>query len=212
VLVIRRFHTEPVTKAVAMAAAAGYFWQPSRCRTDSTTKPWEFNTGGAGVWDLRKLDCVAANPADLYRWRVNIFYVRDYSFTPGDMTPTLVKLELDPTNAAAVNGLVTLPVAEGIGNMRLEYGIDNNADGAPDEWRRCDIAAACTIAQWTNVTAVRVNLLAVNLEDTVGYNDVKEYNLGTGASATTSPVIWIHRQKRVYASVVSSPNRAGPRE
>lgn len=208
VLVIRRFHTEPVAKATAVAAAADYYYQPSRCRSDSTTTPWEFNTGGAGAFALRKLDC--ATPADLYRWRVNIFYVRDYSYAPGDQIQTLVKLELDPTNPSAVGGIVTYPIAEGIASLRLEYGVDNDNDGAPDEWRRCDTATPCTTAQWANVTSVRVHLLAVNLDRTVGYVDTKVYDMGTGA-ASVGPFNDAFK-KHVYAAVISVPNRTGPRE
>jgi type IV pilus assembly protein PilW len=212
VIVLRRFHTEPV--AVAAAAGNEYYFQPSRCRSDSTTTPWAFGTGAGGAFGLRKLDC--ATPADLYRWRVNIFYVRDYSFTPGDGVPTLVKLELDPTNPAGPprvnNGIATQPIAEGIAGMRIEYGIDNDGDGAPDDWRRCDTTTPCDLTQWPNVTAVRVHLLAVNLEDTLGYTDVKEYDMGTGATAVTSDPAFVKRQKHVYAAVISVPNRTGPRE
>ena len=208
VLVIRRFHTEPVTKATAVAAAASYYYQPSRCRTDSTTTPWEFNTGGAGAFALHKLDC--ATFADLYRWRVNIFYVRNYSYTPGDGIQTLVRLELDPANPSAVGGLVTYPIAEGIQRMRIEYGVDNDNDGAPDEWRRCDAAAPCTTAQWANVTAVRLHVLAVNLEPTVGYVDTKEYDMGT--NDTSVGPFNDNLKRHVYAAVISAPNRTGPRE
>ena len=58
VIVIRRFHTEPVPLATA-AASQNWFWQPSRCRTDSTTTPWEYNQGGAGGFGLRSLACAA---------------------------------------------------------------------------------------------------------------------------------------------------------
>ena len=79
-------------------------------------------------------------------------------------------------------------------------------------WRRCDTTTPCDLTQWPNVTAVRVHLLAVNLEDTRGYTDVKEYDMGTGANPATVDPVFVNRQKHVYAAVISVPNRTGPRE
>lgn len=202
VLVIRRFHTEPT--AVASAVATQVYFQPSRCQTDSTTKPWTFDLGGnAGNFNLRQVNCTALT--SLYRFRVEVFYIRDYTITPGDNVPTLVKLELD-------NGAIsTIPLVEGIQDMRLEYGLDTNLDGAPDEYRRCDTASPCTPDQWAMVTAVRAHLLAVNLEETIGYTDEKVYDMGSGNPRTVGP--FKDRLKRhIYAAVISAPNRTGPRE
>ena len=209
VIVVRRFHTEPVPLATAQASQ-NWFWQPSRCRTDSTTTPWEYNQGSAGAFGLRSLAC--AVPANLYRQHVTIFYLRNYSYTPGDGIQTLVKLEIDRGNPLAnFNGMVTSPIAEGIAGMRLEYGIDNDQNGSPDEWRRCDGAAPCDPAtQWPNVTAVKIHLLAVNLEPTVGYTDKKVYDMGTGMNMLGP--YGDQFKRHVYAAVVSLPNRTGPRE
>jgi type IV pilus assembly protein PilW len=210
VIVIRRFNTEQVPLATAVLDAANYYWQPSRCRTDSTTTPWTFGTGNSGGFGLRTLNC--AGPSNLYRMHVTIFYVRDYGYTPGDNIQTLVKLEVDRTSPSppAVNGIVASPIAEGIANMRLEYGVDTDANGSPDQWRRCDAATTCDATQWSNVMAVRVHLLAVNLEKTVGYVDQKVYDMGTGLTAAgpfSDPY-----KRHVYAAVISLPNRTGPRE
>jgi type IV pilus assembly protein PilW len=202
VLVIRRFNTESIP--VASAVGTQYYFQPSRCSTDSTTKPWVFDTGAnAGNFDVHAVNCTAL--ADLYRFRVQVYYVRDYSISVGDAVPTLVKLELD---SGAIN---TIPLVEGIQDMRLEYGLDTNLDGAPDEYRRCDTAAPCTPDQWATVTAVRAHLLAVNIEDTPGHVDTKVYDMGSGNPRTVGP--FNDRLKRhVYAAVISAPNLTGPRE
>jgi type IV pilus assembly protein PilW len=92
VLVVRRLNTE--TTPVAAAAAGQFYFQPSRCQTDSTLKPWWFDTGAnAANFDLRPVNCTGLQP--LYRFRVEVFYIRDYSLTVGDGIPTLVKMELD---------------------------------------------------------------------------------------------------------------------
>jgi len=203
VVVVRRFNTEPIP--VASAVATQFYYQPSRCATDSTTTPWFFGTGAApGAFTLRRVSC-GTKLSDLYRYRVAIFYIRDYSTTVGDKIPTLVKLELD---GGAIN---TYPMVEGIQDMRVEYGIDVDTDGSPDEYRRCDAAASCTIDQWAGVTAVRVNVLAVNLEPTQGYTDVKEYDMGSGNPRTVGP-FKDQLKRHIYAALITLPNRTGPRE
>ena len=201
VVVVRRFNTE-ATPAASPVAGQFYF-QPSRCATDSTTTPWLVNSGGSGGFSLRRVDCTA--PASLYRLRVTIFYVRDYSVTAGDKIPTLVRLELD-------NGAITTaPMVEGIENMRFEYGIDTDDDGGPNEYRRCDSSSPCTPDQWAQVTAVRAHVLAVNLEPTLGYKDDKEYDMGSGKPRAVGP-FGDGYKRHVYAAVITLPNRTGPKE
>ena len=202
VLVIRRFNTEPTPAASAVAGQ--YYFQPSRCSTDSTTKPWVTDLGGnGGNFNLRHANC--ATLANMYRYRVEVFYLRNWSVAAGDGIPTLVKLELD-------NGAITTTaLVEGIQDMRLAYGLDTNLDGAPDEYRRCDTAAPCTVDEWSTVTAVRANLLAVNLEPSIGHKDDKTYDMGSGDPRTVGP-FGDQLKRHIYAAVVSSPNRTGPRE
>ena len=210
VIVIRRFHTDSVPVATAAASAQNWYWQPSRCRTDSTTTPWVYGQGGSGGFGLRTLNC--AGPANVYKSHVTMFYLRSYSYTPGDGIQTLVKVEVDRGNPLAnANGLVISPIAEGIAGMRLEYGVDNDGNGSPDEWRRCDVSAPCDVAtQWPNVTAVKIRLLAVNLEPTIGYKDTKLYDMGTNMNPYGP--FGDQYKRHVYAAVVSLPNRTGPRE
>ena len=202
VIVVRRFNTEITPPAAPVAAQ--YYFQPSRCATDSTATPWLFDVGSSGAFALRRVDCTA--PASLYRLRVTIFYLRDYSVTAGDKIPTLVRLELD-------NGAITTaPMVEGIENMRFEYGLDTlGDDGSPDEYRRCDSGSPCTPDQWAQVTAIRAHVLAVNLEPTIGHKDDKEYDMGSGATKTVGP-FGDQYKRHIYAAVITLPNRTGPKE
>jgi len=201
VIVVRRFNTEVTPPTTPVAAQ--YYFQPSRCATDSNVTPWVFNAGGSGAFTLRRVDCGAQ--ASLYRYRVAVFYLRDWSVTQGDKIPTLVKLELD-------NGVINVyPMVEGVQDMRFEYGIDTNDDGGPDEYRRCDGAAPCTADDWSKVTAVRAHILAVNLEPTLGHKDDKEYDMGSGKPNTVGP-FGDQYKRHIYAAVVSLPNRTGPKE
>jgi len=209
VLVVRRFHTE----GIAPAAAASFpvsqhpYVQISRCNTDSTLTPWVYNLG-PGPWPLRKLDCSAR--AELYRLRVVIFYIRSYSVA-GDNIPTLVRLDLDNTEPASLYpaGIRGSELVEGIRDMRIGYGIDNNNDGAPDEYRRCSTAEPCTELQWANVTAVRVHVLSENLEGTLGYVDRKQYDMGFLPPAGP---INDDKKRHAYSALISATNRSGSRE
>jgi type IV pilus assembly protein PilW len=214
VLVVHRLNTEMTPLASAANNSTPYL-QISRCATDSTTYPWVFAAGSSAASfstasvSGKNTACSAFN--DVYRYRTEIFYVRTWSATSGDGVPTLVKIDLDWTRNTGT-GLNVLPLVEGIENLRVEYGVDNDGDGAPDEYRRCDTTLTpCTAAQWANVTAARVYVLARNLETTQGYTDTKTYDMGSGATRTVGPFNDAIK-RHVYAAMVTLPNRAGPRE
>ncbi|MGE5095057.1 MAG: PilW family protein [Betaproteobacteria bacterium] len=198
VLVVRRFNTELVDTASANANQV--YVQMSRCSTDSIATPWAVDYGGSANFTLKNTAC--SGPDSVYRFRVEAFYVRDYSSTPGDGIPTLVKVDLD--NRA----LRVSPLVEGVQSLRISYGIDTNNDGAADVYSRCDTASACTVAQWNNVTTVRATVLAQNLEESRDYVDNKTYNLDGFPIGPLND----HRKRHVYQAAVSIPNRTGPRE
>jgi type IV pilus assembly protein PilW len=203
VVLIRRFGTEMVTTTVATDATHNrqVFVQMSRCNTDSIATPWFTDYGAnSGTFTLRNTAC--NGPDSLYQFHVEAYYIRTYSATPSDNIPTLVKIELDS------QGLRTSELVEGIRAFRVSYGIDSSGDGTPDEYRRCDTATPCTVAQWNNVTTVRLNILAENLEDSPTYTDVKTYDLDGYPLGPYND----HRKRQVYQAVVSIPNRTGPRE
>src|SRR5262249_12102746 len=83
--------------------------------------------------------------------------------------PTLKRAELQAGGTWGVT-----PLVEGIENMQIEYGRDTNGDGYPDVFT----AKPATVAEWAQVVAVRINLLARNTETTPGFTDTKTYTLG----------------------------------
>ena len=200
VLVVRRFNTEPTP--VASAVANQFYMQISHCATDSSTTPVFVGPGsGAGGFTLRKVNCTSL--ADLWRYHEHVYYIRRCSVCGVDNIPTLVRLVLD-------GGVTkTEELAEGIQEMRIDYGLDANGDGAPEQWRRCDAATPCTAADWLNVTAIKVNLLSSTLENSPGYTDKKTYALGL--AGTVGP-FGDGLKRHVYSAVVNAANRSGPRE
>jgi type IV pilus assembly protein PilW len=100
----------------------------------------------------------------------------------GSPIPTLKMVELLGSGASAVFS-DPVPIAEGIEAMAFDYGLDSNADGSPDTYVDC---SACSVTDWGNVVAVRVNLVARNTEASPDYTDAKTYALGLAGTYTPS--------------------------
>lgn len=95
----------------------------------------------------------------------------------GRPIPTLKRLELTVSGGAPQ--FTTVPIAEGIENMQLDYVLDAAGDGTPSP---AGIAAP-TIANWPNVMAVQVYLVARNLLTTGDYDgSTRSFNLGAMGS------------------------------
>lgn len=133
----------------------------------------------------------------------------------GRPIPTLKRLELTSDGANTLFRIV--PLVEGIENLQLEYGLDVTpaasptnptglpGDGAPDDAYLASLADA----DWGNVVAARVFLLARNTESTAGYTDAKSYQLGT----TTAPAVPGGNFKRhAYTAEVRLVNPSSRRE
>lgn len=97
----------------------------------------------------------------------------------GVSIPTLKRMELSAAGGSPV--FTTVPLVEGVENMQVDYGVDASGDGAPDSF----VTTVSALADWANVMALRINLLARNNERTTGYVDNKSYALGL-AGATTA--------------------------
>lgn len=179
-LTVRRTASDKIDDPL-MAAPGVTYLQVSRC--DADTQQTQL---AQAAFTLRLKDC--AIPAPLRRYIVRTYYVS---------TGATLKMVEFPT-------LKSESLVDGIENMQFEYGIDTTDDGAPDSY-----TAAPTAAQWENVMAVRVYLLARNNETTAGYTDAKIYNLGAAASAVAPGGAF---KRHVYTQVVRAINPSGRRE
>lgn len=96
----------------------------------------------------------------------------------GKPVPTLKRLEMNVV--AGVATMVTVPLVDGIQNLQFDYGIDNTGvAGAPgDGTPTTPFVTSPAVADWPNVMAVQVNLLARNADPSGGYVDSKMYNMG----------------------------------
>ncbi|GAB3549335.1 hypothetical protein GCM10027343_30900 [Noviherbaspirillum agri] len=78
---------------------------------------------------LLKRDCSSA--ADIRKFISNIYYIRDYSSTPGDNIPTLVRSQFDFAGGA-LGQQDPVAMVEGIEGFRVEYGIDDKSETDED--------------------------------------------------------------------------------
>lgn len=94
----------------------------------------------------------------------------------GTPVPTLKRLEMTVTSGAI--SLTTVPLVDGIQNLQFDYGIDAVGDGTPGS----PFVTAPAVADWPNVMAVQVNLLARNVDPSPGYIDTKTYSMGVSGA------------------------------
>lgn len=120
----------------------------------------------------------------------------------GNPVPTLKRLDLTAAGWALV------PLVAGVEQFHVEYGVDNDGDGAPDVY----VNEPATTDEWANVMTVRVSVLARNTRPTVGHVDEKSYTLGAGDSAITVEARNDNFKRHVYTSVVRLTNVSGRRE
>ena len=225
VLIVRRVST---TSIAATAAPAYPYMQISNC-PDATidTVPFVFDTDKT-KFTLTQKDCLSTNLVPVREYLVHIYYVSSCSdCTANDGIPTLKSAEFKS------GVFTTSSLVEGIENMQLDYGIDMDGDGAVDCYTSNPTAppdtevkpalfpaSACpqttipydwTVVtnNWSNVMAVRVNLLARNLQPSTGWTDNKIYGMGlTGTIAATNDAY----KRHAYSSVARLYNISGQRE
>jgi type IV pilus assembly protein PilW len=234
ILVIRRVDpcvAGPITAAGCAAPVAGMaYFQASHCTWVPPFAATELAGPGAGRFkldtvvanlSLHNIDC-NLNPAgafaDYHRFVLHIYFVSNDDVA-GDNIPTLKLAQLD---ASGITDASVIPLAEGVENLQLEYGLDTGAtpDGSADEFTAdpdtragcAGAAAACSAANWAAVVAVRVHMLGRNTEPAAaGYTDRKSFTLGLDANgaANAIPAFNDRYKRHVYQSSVRLYNASG---
>ena len=192
VIAIRRLSTV-VTPPGAMVANQIYV----QAHWDAVKFDLGSNTGS---FTFKKKDNVT--PSDLREYLVRVYYISTCSkcSETKDEIPTLYRAEL---RAGTWN---FLPIAEGIENMQLRYGLDADANGRPDDTGL--VAAPASVTDWSNAMTVEVNLLARNLEPSPKYVNNKTYILGDVSVAAPGDAY----RRRNFTSTVIAANPAALRE
>jgi len=219
-LVVTRVSTTALPPASATATET--YLQMSTCASD--TVPFAIASGAsAATFTLMTKTCLASALAPVRKVIQHLYYVSTCNVCGTDSTPTLKMAEY-------VGGAMTITaLAEGIENFQVDYGIDIDGNGAPDCYTSnptspppAEIAlAVCpqtsppydwTIGanNWGNVMALRIHLLARNIEPTSGWSDQKTYDMGMAVPVVGPFNDQIKRQ--AYSVVARLYNASGQRE
>jgi type IV pilus assembly protein PilW len=230
VLVVR--HAENCVPGVSPncgpAIAGRLYFQASLCTTDPVPG---YVLGTAG-FTLHQRDC--ATLAEQRRFMSTLYYVRDHADAPGDGIPTLMRSEFD-LNGGVLTHQPAVPLIEGIQGFRVELGIDdlsetgaavdytaavdwvdpdtrtsaaNRGDGVPDDdYVHCTTAVPCVAGDLTNVTAVRLFVLARSRDASQGMVDAKSYTLGDTVLGPFNDAF----QRHLFVSTIRLPNVSGRR-
>jgi type IV pilus assembly protein PilW len=218
VVVVRRTSTclAGTTDCDPLTDGAFYYFQASLCNPTTGNA----QLASPSVADFYRLDSATANLdrnkrtctvggclcntaplADIRRYRTHIFFVANNS-VGSDGVPTLKRAELTPSTAS---GWTIVPLVEGIENMKLEYGIDAaGADGMPESYT----PTPGSVADWRNVTSVKLYLLAKNTEPSPGYTNTKKYTLDSGTPLYEPTDAY---RRHVFNTTVKLTNVAGRR-
>lgn len=190
-LAIRRSSTCAVGSAGCDTFRTNNFYvQVSACATNNPGQVLVKNANSELT--ARNRQCVASG-APRYRFLSRLYYVNG--------NDELVVAELgNPSNTPAY---AITPLVDGIERLHLQYGLDNNGDGEVDAFD-----ATPAGAEWEDVVAVRIWLLARNLEPTPGYTDDRSYTMGNEAAYTPADAF----KRQLYTSTVRLNNVAGRRE
>jgi type IV pilus assembly protein PilW len=191
VLVLRRALTTPVALAGTNPPDTSSYLQVSMCNNDPLTKPFVLGNV-AGEFTVRQKDC--ATPSVARRYILRVYYIAD-----GDI------LKMREFSGGALQPAVEL--VDGIEDMQFDYGVDVTGDGAPDQYKAVPAAT-----ELVDVMALRINLLARNLEETKAYSDSKTYNLGLNKPAYVPASAMAAYKRHAYSALVRIENASARRE
>lgn len=210
ILVVRRADSQ-ATASGSLVAQDVYL--QSNADSTSSINPI-IALGTAGNFTLKDRD--AATTSTIRKMHVHVYFVAPCSVPTGGglvctgatddngaPIPTLKRLELRVDSG--VRSMRIVPLVEGIENFQIDYGVDSDTDGVPDG---AYVTAPATLTDWANVVAIRVNLLARNLEATSGFTDTKIYDMGVAGTVTPGGAY----KRHVYNSVIRLVNPSARRE
>lgn len=130
--------------------------------------------------------------SELLGLRTSTYYIAPSSFNPNTLSLW-----------QNINGN-TSELVEGVENMSIRYGEDTDDDGVPDTYRPAIGAGA--VADWDNVSAVRVQLLVQSSEDDV-LDEPQPYTFPGNTQVTATAKIGDRRMRQVFTNTISIRSR-----
>jgi len=179
ILTIRRA-VETTTLPADITTNTVPYVQASQCTTDPAPIAYDADPG---QFVLRNITCdpPAMAPVPVRQYITRTYYVASCNqCAPDDGIPTLKRMELR-------DGVLTLqPLAEGITGLQLQYGFDLTDNGNVDAFQTgLNGIPGDPGNDWSNVVAVRMNLLVQSTGNVSGPADTRTYDLGPGHTAET---------------------------
>lgn len=212
ILVVRRLETSESLSTLATAVPGQIYVQTTSDAKITAAGPDPTPTTPS-VYILKQKDVVT--PANIRQYVERIYFLSPCNIYAsgaatctaaadgGQPIPTLKRLEMTVASGAA--SLATVPLVEGIQNMQLDYGVDTTGDGTPGS----PFVTAPALADWPNVMAIQVNLLARSVDPSAGFIDSKKYNLG--AAGVVGPFRDAYK-RHVYSVLARAVNPSGRKE
>jgi type IV pilus assembly protein PilW len=178
-IVVRHAETGAPT-TLAAGSNNNLYIQVARCGLD--TSRIRAAAVPSGTLNLRLPDCATVND-ELRRLTQRTYYIASCNdCVANDGIPTLKRVEM-------IDGAQrTMSVAEGIENLQVEYGVDTDDDGRPDNFVTMGsgvIGGVVPPNAWQNVVSVRLHLLTRSTQPTPGFTDTRTYRLGPDVTVAT---------------------------
>lgn len=146
---------------------------------------------GAGAAHLQRGGRDVVLGDELWEYVPQVLFLRNYSIASGDGVPTLCRKRQGRSSnrMAPAQCLV-----EGIENLQLEFGIDDDGDGQPDRFE-----AAPDAAELAAAVAARIYLLVRSVHPVPGYVDDRSYVLG---QTRVAPPLDAHYRRLLQTTVL----------
>jgi type IV pilus assembly protein PilW len=192
-IAVHRLGVDTVDPTTLSVANTQFFVQTSRCETDPVITPLVFSAT-ATAFTLQNKACTAPNNVRAYVSRVYYIASTNLFGAAGNTTPTLTRVDL------VGNQLVSTPLAEGIDDMRFEYGFDTDTNGSPDTYLT-SIGGVGPTAVWANVTTVKAHFITRSLDKVLGDDLATAQQFQLGGTPTVN-IADDGYTRRAYSSVI----------
>lgn len=139
---------------------------------------------------------VVPPPAAEWQYVPSVWYVRTHASDAdrSDGIPTLCRKRLDDSGTPS---MIDECIARGVETLQLEFGLDDDADGAANRY-----VSAPTAAEMTQLVSVRVSLLVRSSTPQTGYTNDKVYRVGNHPDYRPADDFY----RRVYTATVNVRN------
>lgn len=185
------------------------------------------STAPSLAFTLTNNSAVGLPKAPVYRFLTRIYFLgRCGRFAAGQTTctaaadngtpvPSLRMVELEPGVSDPQFSTQSKVVANGIEVLEFDYGIEPPPGSGTYSGAASSISRTPALADWPNVVAVTISLVARNTETSPGYADAKTYTVGTkytGANAYVPTAAVAGFKRHQFQQMVRVTNTSMRRE